>query len=294
MHVIGKLAASALAGTLVAIAAPSALAAPPPVPTHLSPAVRVVGLTTSNGLTSIDTGKGKASRTKAIKGIASSEDVVGIDYRPANNKLYGLVQRSNGALRVVKISPATGRTYASHTLIAASGRAVTSTASSLGTDFDPVSGLMRVVDVNRNNVRVNVDTGLTVVDGTLHNARGDQYEVVIPRVPALAFTNSAKGASQTVGYTLNAVNQTIESLDPADDGTLNTEGYTVDVRGKTGYDIATLGGRTNVALISNTSGDQTRIYRVNIPEGNINDAGVLQKVQIKAKKIKDIAAPTGR
>ncbi|MFY0408897.1 DUF4394 domain-containing protein [Solicola sp. PLA-1-18] len=286
MSTTRSLTVLAVAGAMLAAVAPAALAVEAPTP--LDPAVRVVGLTTTGGITSIDTGRQKASRTKAVKGLRRGDTVVGIDYRPANDKLYGVVQGAKDTLRVVKISPRTGRTYTSRTLHGADGRAITSTATAFGADFDPVTGLLRVVNEERGNYRVDVDTGRTVVDGTLDFARGAQYEGRVPRVPAVAHTHSVKGATQTTAYALEATTDTVARLDPADAGDLTVQAFTIDVRGKTGFDIAT-SGSTDVVLMSNTSGNQSKIYRLQLADG-----AVLSKSTIRGKRLLDVAAPTGR
>ncbi|MFY0409415.1 DUF4394 domain-containing protein [Solicola sp. PLA-1-18] len=291
MRTIRKTAVVAgAAGALIVTGALSASAIT--APKALDPGVRVVGLTSTNGITSINTGTDKASTTKSIKGLNGNEKVVGIDYRPATNKLYGLVLRTNDTLRVVKISPATGNTYSSKTLVDAAGAAIKSTGSSFGVDFNPTVDRLRVVNEKADNYRINVDTGATTVDGKLAFAAGDANAGKTPRVPSVAYTNSRGGPSATgttVLYDIEAGTDALLRQAPPNDGTLNTVAKLgKDVRGSTGFDIANVGG-TDIALISNTSKGQTKLYKINLANG-----ATLQKSEIKNKTIIGLAAPTGR
>jgi len=66
-------------------------------------------------------------------------------------------------------------------------------------DFSPVSGLLRVVTDNEQNLRVDVATGKTTVDGVLH------YTLPVdPSIVAAAYANNFVGATSTVLYDIDS------------------------------------------------------------------------------------------
>ena len=95
--------------------------------------------------------------------LLDGEDVLGIDVRPANGKLYGLT--STG--RILVIDPASGGTQ-----LVSTSTAVPS-GSAFGVDFNPVVDRLRVVSSTGQNLRINVDTGAATVDTALSFASGD-------------------------------------------------------------------------------------------------------------------------
>ncbi|MDO9380964.1 MAG: DUF4394 domain-containing protein [Nocardioidaceae bacterium] len=275
--VVATAGALVSAGTLSA----SALTAP----ASLDPGIRVVGLTQDGKITSVDTGRDRASTPKAIRGLSSGDRVVGIDYRPAVDKLWGVALTPAKTLKVFKISAATGRTYSRSFLRDADGDKITSGASSYGVDFNPTVDRMRIVSSSGENYRVNVATGETTVDGRLKLAAGSGT----PRVVSAAYANSIKGATETALYDLEITSNRIHTQAPPNDGTLNAGARLArDIRATTAFDIATVGGR-DTALVSNTSRGQTKIYRVNLDRGTVTGTS-----SIADRAIVDLAAPTGR
>lgn len=112
--------------------------------------------------------------TLNVTGLATGDELLSIDYRPANGKLYGLV-RNGTTGKLVTIDPQTGKATLTSTL-ATAGVNVVLLASGSGQynmDFNPAADRLRVVGAgaaagtNRENYRINVDTGETIVDGTL-------------------------------------------------------------------------------------------------------------------------------
>lgn len=184
----------------------------------------------------------------AISGLAAGERILGIDVRPSNGELYGIANTGN----VYRINTATG---------AATLTATTTTVLSgeqFGVDFNPVADLLRVVSVNGQNLRINVETGETTTDTNLNPGT--------PEVVASAYSNSYPGSIFTVLYNIGAADNAVYSQNPPNDGTLVLEGpLGVEVVGDAGFDIA--GGASGLSLAAINNGVNTSLYRVSFRTG---------------------------
>jgi hypothetical protein len=88
---------------------------------------------------------------------------MGIDVRPADDKLYGVTDKG----QIATIDPATGQSTQVSRLsepFVAGGRAVV--------DFNPMADRRRLMGMNGTNFRINVDTGAVTRDGTLKYQAG--------------------------------------------------------------------------------------------------------------------------
>ncbi len=176
----------------------------------------LVALTASNKLVSFNRGSPAklCTASTAVSGLATGENVVGIDTRPATGELYGLTDAS----RLVVINPDTG---------AATERAVLSTALpagvSFGVDFNPVPDRLRVVASNGANLRIDPRAGITPNVTTDVSLSGSSTA----NVTAVAYSNSLRSAAENVNSgastTLFGVDTTRDRLvrignDPASGG----------------------------------------------------------------------------
>jgi hypothetical protein len=124
-------------------------------------AATLVGLTADNKLIKIDTATMAASAPMAISG---ADQVVGIDVRPADGKLYGLT----AAGQLVVIDHMSGKATAGSTLsqkVALGPRPVV--------DFNPAADRLRVIGAEGQSLRINVDDGATTVDKPLNYDAAD-------------------------------------------------------------------------------------------------------------------------
>ena len=148
-------------------------------------AATLVGLTADNKLVKIDTATMAASAPMAISG---ADQVVGIDVRPADGKLYGLT--AGGQLVVID-----------HMNGKATPGSMLSQKVTLGprpvVDFNPAADRLRVIAADGQSLRINVDDGATTVDKPLNYDAADANNGKKPMVAAGAYTNSAKGAKST-------------------------------------------------------------------------------------------------
>ena len=128
-----------------------------------------------------------------ITGLQPSEQIVGIDFRPANGQLYGL----GGTGRLYTINSATAAATLVAALTADPSDATSPYSALSGTrfniDFDPVSDRLRVVSDARQNLRVNPANGQVITDTNLAYGAGDTNFAANPNIVAAAYSNSFAG-----------------------------------------------------------------------------------------------------
>lgn len=175
-------------------------------------AATLVGLTVDNKVVKIDTATMAASPPMAISG---ADQVVGIDVRPADGKLYGLT----AAGQLVVIDHTNGKATPGSTL---------SQKLPLGlrpvVDFNPAADRLRVIGADGQSLRVNVDDGATTVDKPLNYDAGDANNGKKPMVAAGAYTNSSKGAKSTELFHVDGATGALVLQNPPNDGILKSRG----------------------------------------------------------------------
>lgn len=180
----------------------------------------------------------------AVTGLASGDALVGIDMRPADGMLYGL--GSSGTLYT--LDPATGLA----TRKAALGTALSGTQFAV--DFNPAADRLRVVSDTGQNLRINVDTGETTVDGSITPATTS--------VTAAAYTNSFAGTVTTQLFGLDVAAGRLVLQDPPNNGVVSP-GVPLGVTAETanGFDIDP---RTNIGYAALRVGGTTALYTIDL------------------------------
>ncbi len=192
-----------------------------------------------------------------ISGLNGTETLIGIDVRPANGLLYAVTN----AGRIYTIDPATGAATFRVALAndAANTTAFTAlTGTSFGVDFNPVPDRLRVVSNTGQNLRINVDTGATLVDGAINGVAGAS-------VTASAYTNAFAGAATTQLFNLDCATGQRYLQNPPNNGTLGgATALGVSCDAANGFDIE---GKTNTGFAALRSGGVTQLYRVSLATG---------------------------
>ena len=216
----------------------------------------MVALGRSNTLVLFNSGNPEETDERRVRGVRGR--LLGIDYRPANGLLYGL----SSSNRLYVIDAARGRA----TEVSRQG-ARFGGGSRSGLDFNPVVDRLRLTGTNDQNLRVNVDTGAAIVDGTLAYAAGDANAGRDPAITASAYRNAFAGATVTELYGLDAELDVLVEQNPPNDGTLVTTGALgFDVAAEAGFDIVTDSpgdDASNVAYVL-SNGD---LYKVDLDSG---------------------------
>jgi hypothetical protein len=256
-----KLKALALAGTILAA----------PIFANAASAASIIGLIDGKSLVWIDPATKKVTGNADIKGATN---VVGIDVRPADGMLYAV--SADGGIYTVdaKSGQATMKSKLSETL--KSGVTVT-------IDFNPVADRLRILTSEGTSLRVNVDDGKAIVDGSLKFKDGDANAGKTPMVVAGAYTNSANPKpSATALYNIDAASGSLVSQAPPNDGILNTIGSLgIKLNGAVAFNIVNK-GEDNAAWLA-TGG---MLYSVDLKTGKATSAGKLEGV---TGKLTDIA-----
>lgn len=174
-------------------------------------AERIVGLTDTNGIVLFDSlSPGDTGQVRAITGLGG-QTLLGLDVRPANGLLYAL--GSGGG--IFSISLAQGNAVAT---LASTLNGATLNGANFGIDFNPVPDRLRIVSDADQNLRVNVDTGFALVDGTLNYVDGNTG--TDPNIVAAAYTNSFTPSPRTpppgtqLFYLDSSLNQLITTAAP--------------------------------------------------------------------------------
>jgi len=221
----------------------------------------LVGLTADNRLVKIDTTTLAASAPMAISG---TDRIVGIDVRPADGKLYGLAETG----QLVTIDTASGK---------ATAGAMVSEKVALGArpvvDFNPVADRMRVIAADGASLRINVDTGATIVDKPLTYDPTDASTGKKPAVAAGAYTNAVKGTKTTELFHVDGGTGALVLQNPPNDGILKTRGAVgVTGAGDVVMDIAHAGeGKNTAYLIAGNT-----LHTVDLATGKATQVGTIK------------------
>ena len=123
----------------------------------------------------------------ALTGLGSGEQILGMDFRPADGLLYGVA--SNGtASRVVRINTTT----AAVTGVGSGFTPALSTFTFYGVDFDPGTDQIHVVNFNDLNISLNPVTGAFIGAGpNLAFAPGDPNAGDNPEIDLLGIDDTA-------------------------------------------------------------------------------------------------------
>jgi outer membrane protein assembly factor BamB len=201
-----------------------------------------------------------------ISGLAANEKLVGMDFRPATGELYALGDQGN--LYTLDLTDASATMVAS--LKDDQGAAIALRGQRFGVDFNPVPDRLRVVSDEGQNLRINVETGVTITDGDLKR--------IAPMPIAAAYTNSYAGAKTTQLFVLDAEEKTLMFQNPPNDGVLSVIGsLKAALVGKSaGFDIA--GGHNGFALAAfatEEKADQSKLFRINLTTGEATLIGAI-------------------
>jgi hypothetical protein len=201
-------------------------------------AVAVIALTENNEVMVVD---GEVPQNvlsiQPITGLGAGEIVLGIDTRPADAKLYALTSLANFSTpRIFTIDPNTGAA----TLVTALTDGVNPFTQLSGTDFaidfNPQADRLRVVSDTGQNLRINVDTGVVIIDTPLAYATPLAQA---PHVNAIAYNNNFAGTASTRLFDVDDANFRIAEQLPPNNGTLvNPIEFGVPNAAHPGFDIA--------------------------------------------------------
>lgn len=237
----------------------------------------LLGLTTSNRLIQFDSSTPTAiTRSTAVSGLASGEDLVSIDSRPANGLVYGLT--NNNTLYTLNINSGVA------TRVGTGSAAFRPTGTQSEIDFNPSVDRLRVVTNAEQNFRIHPGTG-GIVDGNTDSlAAGTQPDTVLayadedvnagrnPHVIGAAYTQNFQGSTSTTLFGIDSRRNVLVTIGgpngtpSPNGGQLSTIGALgVNAGSRLGFDIDDDG--TAFAAING------RLYKINLGTGAATAVG---------------------
>lgn len=221
----------------------------------------VAALTADNQIVLFDSATPQTTRVVKLTGV--TDEVLGIDIRHADGKLYGITATD----QLVLIDAASGAVQPGSRL----GSPFRGGAAS-GFDFNPQADRLRLTGTDGQNLRVQVQVGAVAVDGPLTYAQDDRGAGKRARVTAVAYTNAFANAPSTVMFDIDAQFDTLLRQDPPNDGVLQTVGALgIDCGDAAAFDIASpQRGIDDAFAICGTT-----LYRVNLQTGAAQAIGTI-------------------
>lgn len=237
----------------------------------------VYGLTVTNSLIRFNSSRANTIlSTVAITGLQGGENLLGIDFRPANGQLYGLGSNS----RIYVIDTQTGVA----TLVG--GLTTPLLGTNFGFDFNPVPDRIRITSDTEQNLRANPNDGSNLVDGPIAYAVGDANAGQNPNVVASGYTNSFPGTATTTLYDIDSNLGVLAIQNPPNNGTLNTVGRLgLNITGEAGLDIHP-GNNIALAALQVQGATVSSLYTVNLATGGatiigpIGGGGIVRDIAI--------------
>ncbi len=207
-----------------------------------------------------------------ITGMQPGEDLVALDFRPANAQLVGLGSTS----RLYLLDRVTGVA----TPIGSAAFGTPLSGSKFGIDFNPTVDRLRIHSNSGQNLRANPDTGaLAAVDAPLAYAAGDPHAGAQPYIAENAYTNSFAGATTTTLFAIDSSVDALVMVNPPNAGTLITVGALgLDTSGLVGFDIAGNDGTAYATFTANTGG-ASLLHTLDLGTGRATLVGAVGNAQ---------------
>ncbi|WP_113651256.1 DUF4394 domain-containing protein [Pedobacter namyangjuensis] len=192
-----------------------------------------------------------------ITGVATSETLLSIDFRPATGELYAV----SNASKFYVINATTGAARAVSTT--AFTPALSGTDVSL--DFNPTVDRIRIVTNTGQNLRLHPETGaMVMVDGNINGVTNSS-------ISGVGYTNSFAGAANTTLYDVDLTTKKLYKQDLPNAGTLVEVGALgVDLGTKVSMDVSP--DNKNI-LIASASATATTLYSIDLATGKATLAG---------------------
>ena len=192
------------------------------------PPTRIYFLTTDNMLYQLVPGTNIYVSLGTVRNIQGN--LIGIDFRPANGKLYG--ETDTGKLYTINV----GSTPPSASLVSSLTTPFDGGFQSLF-DFNPVVDAIRLIGSNDQNYAIVKDANgilnTTAVQTALTYASGDVNAGRNPEVVGGSYTNNLNGATVTLFYAIDHARDTFVTIaDKNATGSSNTGGGRLQTIGK--------------------------------------------------------------
>jgi len=213
----------------------------------------------------------EARTIRKVSGLSGDVRLVGIDYRPANNALYGV--GNAGGVYTINTSNAAA-TNAGQLSVALNG-------TNFGVDVNPVPDALRIISDTGQNLRFSFATGTTTADTSLAYPPTPPATTPTPGsgLAAAAYTNNdADPNTATTLYDIDGTMDQVVIQAPANSGLLSPTGkLTVDTTTQVSFDIYTTvrnGSSVDVeGFAVLTVGGRSGLYEVTLFNGHAEFEG---------------------
>jgi hypothetical protein len=234
-------------------------------------AAQVAALIGSDTIAIVDTSARKVTKSMRLQGV--SGEIIGIDVRPADGKLYALA--ADGTLYTISMDGKATRRSRLETMLKVGVMATV--------DFNPVADRLRVMGSDGTSLRVNVDDGKVVTDGNHKYAETDPGKGKTPKVGAGAYTNSVKGTKETALYNIDLGTGALVKQVPPNDGVLNTIGMLGASPKALAFDIWSDGTKNEAWAMTGAdlwsvdlqTGKATKVATIEGVKGDVKDIAIL-------------------
>lgn len=232
-------------------------------------AAQLAALVGGDTIAIVDTGAKKVTKSMKVQGI--NGDIVGIDVRPSDNMLYALA--ADGTVYTVAMDGKATKKSKLETMLKPGVWATV--------DFNPAADRLRVMGSDGTSLRVNVDDGKVITDGSHKYADGDASKGKTPKVGAGAYTNSVKGAKQTDLFNIDLATGALVKQVPPNDGVLNTVGMLGASPKMVAFDIWSDGSKNEAWAMTGAD-----LWSIDLQTGKATKAATIEGVK---GDVKDIA-----
>lgn len=234
-------------------------------------AAQVAALVGNDTIAVVDTAQKKVTKTMKVTGLSGA--LIGIDVRPADGMLYGVVD--DGSVVTIGMD---GKATKKSTLETMLTKGVTATV-----DFNPAADALRLMGSDGTSLRAKVDTGKVTKDGSHKYADADMHKGEKPNIVAGAYTNSVKGTKETTLFNIDATIGALVKQAPPNDGTLNAVGKLGIKPDAVAFDIWSDGTKNDAWLmvkdtlysIDLASGKATEAAKISGVSGTVRDMAIL-------------------
>lgn len=168
----------------------------------------IITLSSNNTLYTYNPAVGFINPRRINNGI-NGGNFIGIDFRPADGRLYGLTDTD----QVYIIDPVTGEAK----LLSILSTTFDGGFQSL-MDFNPSVDRLRLIGSNDQNLAVNVDNGAVTPQTPLTYASGDRNQGINPSVSAGAYNNNFPNSPSTVLYNIDTEKDVLTIQNPTANG----------------------------------------------------------------------------
>ena len=186
------------------------------------PKSNIYALTSDNAIYVLKPGQGNYTRAGRVD-VSDGGNLIGIDFRPADGKLYGLTDR--GGIYTID----TGNRFGVSTKVSTMNPRFTGGFGAV-VDFNPVLNALRVMGSNDQNLAVvnsanGANLGTVAVQTKFAYAQGDVNFGKDPEITGGAYSNNYVGATNTLFYLIDHDLDTLVTIaDKNSTGSSNTGG----------------------------------------------------------------------